>query len=97
MPPRKNTKVNVGGLFEADLATAFGNLAHQAGVSIREGLRRVMINAILEGKIPGIESLELEHREHTKWGTATPVFDGAEIEKPQKPLMRKVEPTPRAE
>lgn len=78
---RIRTKVFMGGGFDAGLATKFGQLAQANGVSIREALRRIMVQAILTGRIPGIESLDLEQREHEKWGVATPTFDGEDSTK----------------
>lgn len=89
--PRKNVKVNMGGLFEPDLATKFGNLAQANGISIREALRRVMVNAILENRIPGIDALDLEARENKKWGAATPIYDG-EPRQTQKSVETRVMP-----
>lgn len=81
--PRKTNKVNMGGLFEPALATKFAGLCQINGISIREALRRLMVNSILENRIPGIDALELEQREHEKWGSATPVYDGTRTNAPK--------------
>jgi hypothetical protein len=91
--PRKNMQINVGGKFEPALATKFKNLAQANGVSMHEALRRVMSNAILTGRVPGIEALDIERREHEKYGAATPVYDGQQ----EKTVTGKVETRPHAE
>jgi hypothetical protein len=81
--PKLRTNVYMGGRFGADLATKFFTLARNNGVSIREALRRLMVQAILTGQIPGLEAFGLEQREHEKWGSATPVYDGEAQAKPK--------------
>lgn len=92
--PRVKTETMMGGKFETDLAVKFGRLTKENGVSIKEGLRRLMTFAILENRLPGINSLELhEQRENAKYGDATPTFDGSEQHRPEG---GRVEPKPRA-
>lgn len=79
---RKN--VAMGGVFEADLATKFGQLCAVNGVSIKEGLRRLMTSAILENRVPGIDAMDLERRENAKWGAATPTYDGEPLKMPKE-------------
>jgi hypothetical protein len=43
--------------------------------------------------VPGIEALDIERREHEKYGAATPVYDGQQ----EKTVTGKVETRPHAE
>lgn len=93
---RSEKRVYVGTRVEAALAAKFLSLAHGNGVSVMEALRRVMVQAILSNRVPGIDALDLEHREREKWGDATPVYDGEQTPSP-KDTTGKVVPAPRAE
>lgn len=57
---KTNIMTGVGGKFDPALATAFLDLAHSQGVSMREALRRVMTQAVLDKRLPGIAILDLE-------------------------------------
>lgn len=74
--PKSRDKIYMGGRYAIDIATKFNTLSRAHGVSIREALRRLMVQAILSGQIPGLDTFELEEREHAKWGAATPTVDG---------------------
>lgn len=73
------TSKYVGARVEADLATKFLSLAHSKGISMNEAYRRLMVDAVQQNRIPGVENMDLEVRESEKWGTAaTPVYSGEE-------------------
>lgn len=76
----------MGGQYEPALAVRVMELAKANGITIKELLRRLMVDAVLTGRVPGVEALQLhEHREHEKYGTATPVYDGnSERQQPSK-------------
>lgn len=77
--PRKKGLISIGGKFEPGLATGLQNLAHSQGISMREALRRIMTQAILDGRIPGVSDVDLENHERDKWGESkVPVYDGEE-------------------
>lgn len=88
--PRKNKPyITVGGRFEPGVAVGFRNLARSKGVSMKEALRRVMVQAILDKQIPGVDELGIEKREQEKYGrevTAVPLYDGEEHPQPSKLL-----------
>jgi hypothetical protein len=71
MAGRKKTNrlTHIGGTFEPALATAFYNLALSKGISMREALRRVITQTIIDGSIPGIAevNLNVEHLERDRW------------------------------
>lgn len=58
--PRKNEKtIGIGARLEAGLMVRFNNLCRANGVSVREGLRRAITGAVLEGRIPGLDPMVL--------------------------------------
>lgn len=82
---KKRDSVYMGGKFETELSIAFANLSKNQHVSIHEGLRRLMTQAVIDGRIPGINNVDLAMREREKWGESTvPVFDGEETPRKQK-------------
>lgn len=95
--PRKRSTIHIGGQFEPDMATAFYNLTHAKGISMREGLRRVIIQAIMNGQIPGIQDMDMEHREREKWGNVVPTYSGEDEEPVRRRPASKVGPEPQPE
>lgn len=89
--PKKRDELNVGGKFEAALVVAFGNLSRDAGVSMREALRRVMTQAIIDKRIPGISALDLESHEREKWGAVTPTLDDEGLRAPSEAALESPE------
>lgn len=89
--PRKsgNGKRNAGGLYDPHLVTAFGYLARSRGISIAEAIRRLMVTALINKHIPGVEPLDYAELnanmpfEHTK--AAPPSSDGEVLfERPEQ-------------
>jgi hypothetical protein len=94
---RIRENVYMGGKFPADLAAKFNQLSVANGISIREALRRLMVDAIQQGRVPGIDAMELDGRRNTeKFGRETSVatYDG---EREQKTEAGRLDPAPRAE
>lgn len=95
-PRKTNKQVHFGGLLEAGLVIAFGNLAKELGISQAEALRRVVIQAVMSREIPGVRALDYEDREREKWGRAavpqsTNTYDGEE-EIARKPAVGEQRP-----
>lgn len=80
---KTRTAVYMGGKYDPELAVKFGQLCKDNGISNKEALRRLMVQAIISRQIPGIDALDLEAREHEKYGAATPVYDGEATERPK--------------
>lgn len=94
---RVRENVYMGGRFPADLSAKFNHLAVANGISIREALRRLMVDAIQQNRVPGIDAMELEvRRDSEKFGRdgAVPTYDG---ERAQKREAGRLDPAPRAE
>ncbi len=53
-------KIYLGGRFDSAIAKRFNYLALSKGVSMQEALRRVLIDAIQQGRIPGIEDMIID-------------------------------------
>lgn len=64
---KKRTK-HFGGRIDSQIVDKFHALATSNGVHTVEALRRVLVNAIMENCIPGVDPLGLEQREAAKWG-----------------------------
>ncbi len=89
---------NVGGKIDAQIASRFLNLARTQGVSMIEALRRVMVDAILQNRIPGIDTLNLENREAEKYGReVVGTYDGQEEATQPKPKGEQSTVAPRAQ
>lgn len=94
---RIRENVYMGGKFPADLAAKFNGLAVSNGISIREALRRLMVDAIQQGRVPGIDAMELDSRRQTeKFGREATVstYDG---ERERKTEAGRLDPVPPAE
>jgi hypothetical protein len=61
--PRKNPeskKLSAGGTYDHRLVTAFGYLCRQMGVSNAEGIRRLLVEAVKQKRIPGVSIMDYE-------------------------------------
>lgn len=62
-----------------DVLTAFDALCVRLGLARGFAIERTLVNAINEGRIPGVEDIHLQElRENKKFGAATPVYDPPE-------------------
>jgi antitoxin component of RelBE/YafQ-DinJ toxin-antitoxin module len=55
---------HVGGIYEPQLVAAFDYLCKSMGVSRQEALRRLIIQAIREKKIPGVVPFDFSYEEN---------------------------------
>jgi hypothetical protein len=86
---KRGNKQQVTVQIKPDVWLRFSLMTRERGISINLGLERVLMRAISENEIPGIESATEAHekRENEKYGPATPTFDGSK--EPQRQLDEK--------
>lgn len=57
---RSKDRIQTTLLIRADVWVRFKNLCGSSGISLNHGLERVIIDAINQGRVPGIEPLPME-------------------------------------
>lgn len=83
MAKKRPETIYIGGRFDSNMSARFHTLCEAKGISMQEGLRRIIVDAIQRNAIPGVQDMILEdsRREAEKGHLdSVPTYDGNAVE-----------------